>query len=107
MATPLVIAFANPVLVDKINRLPTGVVAMAIGSPVLLMAWRYIEINRTLVNRDRSRCYHHGSGLDQHGGLGKVTNVDSAVDAGLVNTDGDANTGLRKGRSQGQGGQGH
>ena len=82
----LLIAFLHPLLLHEIHRLAAGVVSVAMFTPVLLMARRYIQINRLA---------HHGYGLlhdddrlraDQDR-LRIVADVDAPVNARLVDTD--------------------
>lgn len=44
-----------PSLLDKVDRLVAGMIAMAVLTPFLGVTWRYIEVNRLLLNGDSGR----------------------------------------------------
>jgi uncharacterized membrane protein required for colicin V production len=48
----MVIAFTYPVFLDKVNGLAAGCVAVAVLSPVFLVARRNVQVNGTLVHRN-------------------------------------------------------
>ena len=97
----LLIALANPTLLDKVHGLPACAVAAAMLGPVLLVPRRDIQVHglrpddhRLWRNDDRLAIDHRRSRI--------VADVDSAVDPGLVDADGDADTGFAEGAGRQQ-----
>ena len=73
-----------PVLLHKINLLPTSVVGGAVLSPFLGMTGRHSQINRLLRHRDRRGTDHQGLRINHDRGR-IVANVYTAIKARLTN----------------------
>lgn len=97
----MLVAVPNPLLLHKIHRLATGVVVHAMFAPVLLMARRHVKINRLAHNGNGLLNDDHRLRIDQHG-LRIIADVDTPVNAGLVDPDRHAHVGLGHRRSADQ-----
>ena len=104
MATFILVAFTDPVFAHKIHGLAASVVAVAMLGPVFLVARRYVEVHGLLLHIDRLWRNDDGLRVDE-ARLWVVADIDAAVDARLVDSDGYANGGLPKGGGQSASGE--
>ena len=91
------VALTNPGFLYEVHRLAASVVAPAVTAPILLMRCWHVEIDRRSLHWRGGN--DHRLGKNQSGSR-KITNVDAAVDARLVDADRHADTGLRVGGTQ-------
>ena len=96
----VLVALANPIVANEVHGLAAGVVATAIGAPVLLMRRRYVEIDRRPL-ADVAPLLDDHRLLHVQRGRRHVADVDPAIDTGLVDADRNADVRLRKGRADG------
>ena len=94
----VLVALADPVVADEVDRLTAGAVLAAVAAPVLLVRRRHVEIDRPPFD-DVIRRRGDDHRLRQHQGRARqIADVDAAVDARLVDADRDADVGLGRGR---------
>lgn len=89
----MLVAFTHPLLLHKVHRLSAGVVTGAMFSPILLMAHWYVEVDRLALHRHWRRYDDHGLWRNQHR-LRVVANIDTAINARLVDANRDTDAGL-------------
>ena len=81
------VLFVVPAILHEIDRLPAGVVLVAVLAPVLLMARTYVQVNRLA-------CYARWRTLDNDWlsvdqlRLREIADIDAAIEAGLADLDG-------------------
>jgi len=100
VATALFVPLANPVFLNKIDRLTAGVVSPAMLGPVLLVPWWHIQLNRLPIDGDRGLNDYHRLRVN-NAGLRKFANVDAAIDTGLMDANRNPDAGLGDSRRQG------
>ena len=79
-----------PVVPHKVDPLAAGVVLTAVFTPVFRVAWRHVQVDRWA--RNGYPLDDHRSPVD-HLRLRVVTDVDTAIEAGLADADRDADVG--------------
>ena len=96
MVVLVVPAFADPALLDEIDRLVARVVASTVGAPVLLMTGRHIQVDRLARHHDPRRRDDDRLGINQRGRR-DIANIDAPIYTRLVDADRDTDIRCREG----------
>jgi len=75
-----------PVIAHEVDPPAASVVLRTMLAPVLLVPWRYVQVNRRGRNELRRLLDHHRLRIDQLR-LRKIADIDLAEDSGLADSD--------------------
>src|ERR1700722_15021397 len=75
-----------PVMPDEVDRLAAGVVLAAVMTPIALIAWAHMQVNRRRQHA-ASAYAHDGRAIDE-AGRRRVADIHAAVEARVAQADG-------------------
>ena len=91
----LLVTLPHPLFLYKIYRLAAGVVARTVFAPLLLMPRWNVQVDRLALHNHGGRCNDHGLRVNEHR-LRVVADIDTPIDARLINADRHPHAGLGK-----------
>jgi hypothetical protein len=81
------VSIGVPVVPDEVDRLTAGIVLAAVMTPISLIAWLHMQIDRRRQHAALNAYSHDGRAIDE-AGRRRVADIHASVKAGIAQADG-------------------